>query len=97
MFKLEQFKMIGDEIFLKHHFEFPVTWVMVGVNGALFAGRSELSIQKEVRTIILTGKAKKLRFPVNMMLVDRTGKAAHVLFKKPDAPIDLTGLQIGQA
>lgn len=69
----------------------------MGMNGALFAGRSELSMQKEIRTIILTGKAKKLKFPINMMLVDRTGKAAHVLFKKPDGPIDLTGLQIGQA
>jgi len=102
MFKPEQFQKIAEEIILKHRFEFPISWVMIGVNGAFLTGRWELSIpQKQFRSLTLSGKAKKLRRPINMMLVDRIGKAFHVLFKKGDEPIDLTNLriepQMGQA
>ena len=102
MFKPEQIQKIVEEIFLQHHFEFPISWVMVGVNGAFFTGRWEFSIpQNKLKSFTLSGKAKKLKRPINMMLVDRTGKAFHVLFKKSDEPMDLTNLriepQVGQA
>ena len=97
MFKPEQFQRIAEEIFLRHNFELPITWVMVGVNGAIFAGRFELSVLKKFKVIVLTGEAKKLRFPINMLVVDKTGKAGYVFFKRSDGPIDLSDFQMGQA
>jgi hypothetical protein len=97
MFTEQQFQRITEEILVNHRFEFPITWTMIGINGYVFAGKWEVTILKKFNNVILHGQPKRLRFPINMMLVDRTGKAAHVLFKKSDAPIDLTRLQIGEA
>lgn len=97
MFKQAQFQMLAEEIFLKHHFELPVSFAMIGVNGAFLTGRFELSFfQTKFRAILLSGKAKDLRFPINMLLVDKTGKAAHTSFERSDKPVDLTNLQTGR-
>ncbi len=93
----KELQRIVEEILLKHHFEFPVYWVMVGVNGALFAGKFEISISGNgsscgatFRTVTVSGKVKNLHFPINMMLVDKTGKSALTSFRLPDRPKEAT-------
>jgi hypothetical protein len=78
----EGIQKIFKMILVDYKFELPVSWVWIGVNGAFLTGRIEFSKRdKELKSIILSGKAKKLRFPVNVMLVDAKGDAAHVLFR----------------
>jgi hypothetical protein len=97
----EDFRKIGQEIgaelFSKWHFTPPITWTLVGGNGEIFAGRWEFSISGGLRSVTLTGDIEKLEFPVNIMLIDRTGKAAHLLFRIPDGPVSLMSLQTGHA
>lgn len=80
MFSEESFKIIGA-MFIEYNFQWPISWAMIGVNGAFLTGRFELSIiGKKFKSTVLSGKAKKLRFPINAMFVDAKGKAAHVAF-----------------
>ena len=82
MFRLDQFSKILAEMLLKHDFQFPITCTMIGIDGHVFAARFELSADpKESKGGFVTGNPKKLRFPINALLVDKGGKAAHVLFK----------------
>jgi hypothetical protein len=122
MFKSDSFRKILEEIFFKHGFQLPVAWVWAGVNGAFVTGKIEFSKRdKKITFIILSGKPKKIRLPVNMMLIDARGCAAHILVKgpgeiskvtrcpvdeplpsapasgKPDEPIDLSNIKMGQA
>lgn len=81
MFPEEGFKKIVEMILIDHQFEFPITFVMIGVNGSILAARFEMA-KGEFKTNILTGKPKHLRFPINTMFVDAKGKAAHVCFER---------------
>lgn len=95
MFKGETLQKIFKMIFLEYNFQVPISWVWIGVNGAFFTGRIELSKSgKEAKSIILSGKAKKLRFPINVMLVDSKGEAAHILFKGPGEDDVLTRCRV---
>jgi hypothetical protein len=98
MFIHNQFQKVVEEIFFKYSFELPFTWIMMGVNGAIFAGSWYLSIvDNEFKTLIVSGRPEDLRFPINMMVMDKNWRIAHILFEKPDGPIDLTNFQVGQA
>ena len=82
MFTKESMQKIFKKILIDYNFQPPISWVWIGVNGAFMTGRIEFSKgSKEFKSILLSGKPKKLRFPVNVMLVDSRGEAAHVLFK----------------
>lgn len=72
-----------------HKFEFPITFVMIGINRAIMAARFEM-INGKLKINILNGKAKNLRFPINTMFVDAKGKAAHVCFERSGQHGDLT-------
>jgi len=74
----ESFKKILTE----YNFQFPLSWVWIGVNGAFLTGRFELSKgDLKLKSIHLSGRAQKLRPPVNAMVVDARGYAVHILFK----------------
>jgi hypothetical protein len=82
MFTKESIHEIFKKILIEYKFQLPISWVWIGVNGALLTGRIEMSRwSKEFRSVTLSGNPKKLRYPVNVMLVDARGEAAHVLFK----------------
>lgn len=81
MFPKEGFRKIMEMILIDHGFEFPITFVMIGVNGAFLIARFEM-IGQEFKEKVLTGKAKNLRFPINTMFVDAKGRAAHVSFER---------------
>jgi len=82
MFTKESMQKIFKKILIDYNFQSPISWVWVGVNGAFMTGRIEfLEGSKEFKSILLSGKPNKLRFPVNVMLVDSRGEAAHILFK----------------
>jgi hypothetical protein len=82
MFTEESLRKIFETILIKYNFQFPISWVWIGINGAFLTGRFEFSKNEKFKSIILNGKAKKLRFPINAMLVDARGEAAHVLLKR---------------
>jgi hypothetical protein len=97
--KIEIENIVGM-IFLEHKFEFPITVVMIGIRGYLVAkwelatasGKNKVTAKFE--NIVVAGKAKDLRFPINTMLVDSTGKAAHFCIKRPNEIGSLTFLPI---
>lgn len=83
MYTRESFHKVFDKIFLDYNFQFPLSWVWISVNGAFLTGRFERSnSDKKFESILLTGKVKKIIFPINAMIVDANGAAAHVLLKK---------------
>ncbi|MFB3886041.1 MAG: hypothetical protein ACE144_12495 [Thermodesulfobacteriota bacterium] len=84
MFNEKSLEVIFKRLLLEHSFQFPLTWAWIGANGGVLAGRFEWSVGKGLETIILSGKPKTLRYPVNAMIVDRRGVAAHILFKGPE-------------
>ncbi len=97
--KIELEKIVGA-IFLDRKFEFPVTLVMIGVKGYMVA-RFELATASEKSKVttkfestVLAGRAKDLRFPINVMFVDSLGRAAHIYIKRPDELGSLTFLPI---
>lgn len=77
-------------MFFEYGFEFPLSWVLIGVNGAFLTGRFESPNRKEFKYTVLNGKANRLRFPINAMFVDAKGKAAHISFERSGAPGPLT-------
>ena len=80
MFTQESVQRALEIILIDYNFQFPIHWVWVGINGAFLIGRFEIQKSGEkLKSILLTGKPKKLRFPVNIMLVDARGEAAHIL------------------
>lgn len=91
MFSEETFKKIMEAILIDCRFKFPITFVMIGVNGAIMAARFKMAGDK-LKTDVLYGRAKNLRFPINVMFADAEGKAAHVLFKNPKEDGDLKRL-----
>jgi hypothetical protein len=83
MVRRESIQKIFRMILIDYNFELPITWVWIGVNGAFLTGRIERSRwSEELGSVVLSGNPKKIRFPVNAMLVDAKGQAAHVLFKE---------------
>jgi hypothetical protein len=68
-------------ILIDYNFQPPIAWVWVGRNGAFLFGKI-IWEGKEYKSVTLGGKPKKLRFPVNVMLVDAKGMAAHLLLKE---------------
>ncbi len=97
MFTEENLKKIFLTILFDFYFQFPISWVWIGVNGAFLTGRFELSKTKEFKSIVLSGKAKKLRFPINAMLVDAKGEAAHVLLKRSGEVDKVTRCRVDEA
>jgi hypothetical protein len=79
MFPEEDIKKALEEMLFKHEFELPLTFVLVGVNGTILTGRIEVSIIDGPQ-ITVKGEASKLRFPINLMIIDQKGKAGHVAF-----------------
>ncbi len=73
-------KALETMLLFKHEFELPFTFVLIGVNGTFLTGRIEASIVDGLQFTVLEGEAKKLRLPINLMIVDRKGKAGHVAF-----------------
>jgi hypothetical protein len=94
MFPEESFRKIFQTILVDHNFKFPIHYVMIGINGAFLNGRFELAPAKKFSSILLNGKAKNLRFPINTMFVDSKGDAAHVLFKKTLKSGELNHLEV---
>jgi hypothetical protein len=79
----ESIRELFKKILIEFTFQLPISWVWVGQNGGFMTGRIEVSkLTKEPRSVILSGNPKKLKFPVNIMLVDARGDAAHVLLKE---------------
>jgi hypothetical protein len=68
---------------------------MVGANGAVLKTKWEFSLDPEANLsersnlTILEGKAKDLRFPINLFVTDREGRGVNILFEKDkkDRPI----------
>jgi hypothetical protein len=90
-----ELKKIVEAIFLDHKFEFPITVALIGVRGYLVA-KFELDMTSDkskttatFKSTILAGKAKDLRFPINLIFADSVGRAAHICFKRPDEFGDL--------
>jgi hypothetical protein len=79
MFPEEGIKKALETMLFKHEFELPFTFVMIGANGAFLTGRFEGSIIDGPQ-ITVEGEASKLRFPINLLIVDQKGKAGHVAF-----------------
>ena len=80
-------------------FEFPMTLVMIGINGSHLVAKFEMLTITEKNVVttkfknsVLSGKAENLRFPINAMFVDARGIAAHILIKNADKLGDLTFL-----
>ncbi len=99
MYSIDQFERLLAETLLKHNFQVPMTWVMIGVNGHIFAGRfNPPTTEKEpVGFVIIVGEAKRLRFPINLLLVDRDGMATHFFFENPDLQNRAMMSQVGHA
>ncbi|MFB3887619.1 MAG: hypothetical protein ACE144_20565 [Thermodesulfobacteriota bacterium] len=95
--KIELQEIVGM-IFKDNEQEFPVTLVMVGIRGYLVAKFEMRTASEKNKTTIkfestvLAGKAKDLRFPINVMFVDSAGKAAHVFIETADKAGSLTFL-----
>jgi hypothetical protein len=79
MFAEEDIKKALGTMLFKHEFELPFSFVLIGVNGTFVTGRIEPSIVDGPQ-VIVAGEASKLRFPINLMIVDQKGKAGHVAF-----------------
>ena len=95
MINKETFIEVFKIILIDYDFRLPISWVWIGVNGAFMTGRIEISKgSKELRSVTLSGNPKKLRFPVNVMFVDATGNAAHVLFKGPGQANEVNRLHV---
>jgi hypothetical protein len=85
MFTKESVQRAFEIILLEYNFQFPISWVWIGINGTFLTGRFELSKSGEkLKTTVLSGKVRKIRFPVNIMLVDGGGKAAHILLNSAE-------------
>jgi hypothetical protein len=102
MFPEEAFKKIVEMIFIDYKFEFPITFAMVGMKGFLVwkfelaMAIGELKTTAKFESTVLAGKAKSLRFPINMMIVDSRGEAIHILFKAPSEINKVTRCQVEQ-
>ena len=84
MFTKESVRTVFKTILDDYKFQLPIAWVWIGANGEFLTGRIEISKgSKELRSVILSGSPEKLKFPVNVMLVDARGEAAHVLNMGP--------------
>jgi hypothetical protein len=79
MFSEDSIKKVLETMLFKYEFELPFSFVLIGVNGAFLTGRIEASIIDGAQ-ITVEGEANKLRFPINLMIVDQKGKAGHVAF-----------------
>jgi hypothetical protein len=79
MFPEDSIKKVLETMLFKHEFELPFSFVLIGVNGAFLTGRIGASIIDGPQ-ITIEGEASKLRFPINLMIVDKKGKAGHVAF-----------------
>jgi hypothetical protein len=83
----ELFK-IFEELVLIRNFQSPVIWTMVGVNGAVLRAKWEFSFDPEAdlfersNVTVLEGKAKNLRFPINLFVTDREDRSVNILFEK---------------
>jgi len=93
----EQIQRLFREMVLNRGFEFPIHWTMIGFGGGSASGRIEISViqggpaaEATCKIIILSGKPGNLRFPINLVFVDKTGKAAFASFTRPDSPADLS-------
>lgn len=72
---------------LERGFRLPMSFVAVGVNGAMVFGRWSVDEPGHVTLEGLTSHGETLVFPVNMMVVDATGEAARVVITGPgDTP-----------
>ncbi|MBM4277276.1 MAG: hypothetical protein FJ130_05240 [Deltaproteobacteria bacterium] len=98
MFSDEGIRKAFEKIFLGYGFEFPMSFVLVGINGTFLTGRFEVSfITKKFRTTVVSGKANKLRFPINAMIVDAKGKVAHIEFVRKGGQDENTNIDIWKA
>jgi hypothetical protein len=80
MWPEEGIKKAFETMVFKHEFECPLSVAMIGVNGAFLTARFKMSMVDGFQSIVLDGKASKLRFPINCLIVDQKGKAAHIAF-----------------
>lgn len=92
----ESIQGIFHKVLIDYGFKLPIAWVWIGVNGAFLTGKIE-SVKSGMRNVIIKGKSNKLRFPVNAMLVDSEGKAAHVLFKGPGQVDKVNRLRVDES
>lgn len=49
-----------------------------------------LNLKFDPKCVILGGRGKDLRFPINCMFVDGKGDAAHVVFRMSGEPSEIT-------
>lgn len=84
MFKTDDLTEVIVSLFVKYNFQYPLHLVMVGINEAF------VNLKFNPNCVILAGRAKDLRFPINCMFVDGKGDAAHVLFKMSGEPSEIT-------
>jgi hypothetical protein len=82
MFSEESIRKVFEIMLVQYQFELPMSWAIIGVNGTFLTGKFEASITGQFRSTVLSGKANRLRFPINCLFVDRKGKAALVAFSK---------------
>jgi hypothetical protein len=76
-------------------FQSPITWVMVGSNGAVLRGVWKFSLDPEAdlsersNLTVLAGRARDLRFPINLFVTERGGRTVNILFEKErkDKPV----------
>ena len=96
MFKTDDLEKAICKLFVDYDFQFPIHLVMIGINGAFLNVKLNLSKTGAFSHIILTGRARDLRFPINSMFVDAKGDAAHILFKGSGEPDEITRLKVDQ-
>jgi hypothetical protein len=86
---------IFEQLILVQNFQSPMTWAMVGANEAVLKGKLEFLLDAEAdlsersKVTVLEGRAKDLRFPINLFVTDKEGRTANILFEKDrmDEPI----------
>lgn len=93
MFSEEGIIKAVEVMFNEKGFELPMSFVLIGINGTFLTGRFELSIiGKKFKTILINGKANRLRFPINAMFVDAKGKVAQVTFLRTGNKVEATSM-----
>ena len=95
MLKSEDVLKVIMKMLVEYNFQFPLSWVFIGVNGSFWTGRFEFGgIGTKFKYIPLSGEEQELKPPINGMVIDSRGDAMHFSVKGSGEVSDPTLLRL---
>ena len=82
MLKNENVLKVIMKMLVEYKFQFPLSWVFIGINGSFWSGRFEFEVgENKIKHIPIGNQYSILMPPINGMVVDLRGDAMHFSIK----------------